>query len=130
MERWQGKRPLPWDMFNSFNNAGVGNHSWFFKNWFFGYNYMDLALGDVRSQGGTHTIQIKNKGGMAMPFDIVMTYADGTSERIHQTPAVWKDSPREIMVSVPNAKTLSSVMVDGGIFVDFGPTDNEWKAGQ
>lgn len=34
MSRWQGKRPLPWDMFNSFNDAGFGNHDWFFRNWF------------------------------------------------------------------------------------------------
>ena len=26
MARWNGKRPLPWDMFNSFNDAGVGNY--------------------------------------------------------------------------------------------------------
>lgn len=130
MDRWHGKRPLPWDMFNSFNDAGVGNYNWFFNNWFFGYNYMDIGLEDVRSQGGTHMIRIKNKGGMAIPFDIMMTYSDGTSERLHQTPAIWKNSPREVTVSVPNAKTLSSVMIDGGIFVDFGPADNAWKAGQ
>jgi len=44
MARWNGKRPLPWDMFNSFNDAGVGNYNWFFRNWFFSYNYIDLAL--------------------------------------------------------------------------------------
>jgi Peptidase family M1 domain len=128
MDRWHAKRPLPWDMFNSFNDAGVGNYNWFFNNWFFGYNYMDIGLGEVRSLEGNHRIQVKNKGGMAMPFDLVMTYADGSSERIHQTPALWKDSPREAVLNVPNAKTLSSVMLDGGIFKDFGPTDNEWKA--
>ena len=73
MERWHGKRPLPWDMFNSFNNAGVGNYNWFFNNWFFGYNYMDIGLGEVRSDGDAHKIQVKNMGGMAMPFDLVMT---------------------------------------------------------
>lgn len=128
MDRWHAKRPLPWDMFNSFNDAGVGNYNWFFNNWFFGYNYMDIGLGEVRSLEGNHRIQVKNKGGMAMPFDLVMTYADGSSERIHQTPALWKASPREAVLNVPNAKTLSSVILDGGIFKDFGPTDNEWKA--
>lgn len=127
MERWHGKRPLPWDMFNSFNNAGVGNHSWFFKNWFFGYNYMDLALGDVRSENGAHAVTVRNAGGMAMPFDFVMTYADGTSERVHRSPAAWQANGRTTKVSVSNSKALASVMLDTGIFVDFNPADNSWK---
>jgi Peptidase family M1 domain len=130
MERWHGKRPLPWDMFNSFNNAGVGNYNWFFNNWFFGYNYMDIGLGEVRSEGDAHKIQVKNMGGMAMPFDLVVAYADDTIDRIHQTPAVWKNNPRETLVTVQSSKVLRSVTIDGGIFRDFGPTDNEWKADQ
>lgn len=128
MNRWHGKRPLPWDMFNSFNDASVGNYNWFFNNWFFGSNFMDIGLGEVRSSEGAHTFQIQNKGGMAMPFDLVMTYADGTSERIHQTPEVWKDSLRQTVVTVSNGKQLRSVTIDGGIFKDFSPVDNEWKA--
>lgn len=127
MERWNGKRPLPWDMFNSFNNAGVGDHSWFFKNWFFGYNYMDLALGGVRTEGGTHIVNVRNPGGMAMPFDLVLTYADGTSERVHRTPATWQSDGGATEVRVSNGKALSTVTLDTGIFVDFNPKDNSWK---
>ena len=127
MVRWHGKRPLPWDMFNSFNNAGVGNHSWFFRNWFFGYNYMDLALGDVRSDEGGHAIAVRNEGGMAMPFDLVLTYADGSSERVHRTPAVWQKNGRATEVKVAPGKPLASVTLDTGIFVDFNPSDNDWK---
>lgn len=127
MTRWHGKRPLPWDMFNSFNDAGVGNYSWFFNNWFFGNNYLDIGFGDVRSADGVHTIEIKNNGGMAMPFDLVIAYDDGTNERIHQTPAIWKDDQRQARVSLTNAKSLRSITIDGGIFKDFAPADNEWK---
>jgi len=127
MERWNGKRPLPWDMFNSFNNAGVGDHSWFFKNWFFGYNYMDLAVGDVRTDGGSHIVKVRNPGGMAMPFDLILNYADGTSERVHRTPATWQSDGGATEVTVSTGKTLSAVTLDTGIFVDFNPKDNGWK---
>ena len=70
MARWNGKRPLPWDMFNSFNDAGVGNYTWFFRNWFFGYNHMDLAVEGVRGTGGGQTVTVRNPGGMAVPFDL------------------------------------------------------------
>lgn len=127
MARWNGKRPLPWDMFNSFNDAGVGDHSWFFNNWFFGYNYMDIALGDVRSEGGSHSVTVRNTGGMAMPFDLVVTYADGSSERVHRTPSAWQANGRSTEVIISNSKALSAITLDSGIFVDFNPADNMWK---
>jgi hypothetical protein len=65
---------------------------------------------------------------MAMPFDLVLTYADGSSERVHRTPSVWQASPRSAVVTVVSAKALQSVVIDSGIFVDFYPGDNEWKA--
>jgi Peptidase family M1 domain len=128
MARWHGKRPLPWDMFNTFNNAGVGDYTWFINNWFFGYNYMDLGLGEVRSENGTHSVTVLNKGGMAMPFDLVLTYGDGSTERLHRTPVVWKDTPRGTEVMIATAKQLLKVELDTGIFVDFQPADNSWKA--
>jgi Peptidase family M1 domain len=127
MERWHGKRPLPWDMFNSFNDAGVGNHNWFFNNWFFGYNYMDLAISDVRTDGGSHVVKVRNPGGMAMPFDLILNYADGTSERVHRTPAAWQSDGGATDVTISNSQALSAVTLDTGIFVDFNPQDNSWK---
>jgi hypothetical protein len=128
MTRWAGKRPLPWDMFNSFNDAGVGNFSWFFRNWFFSYNHMDLALDSVRSTGGVHTVAVRNPGGMAIPFDVVVTFADGTTARVHRTPAAWQADGRRTEVRVPGGRALRSVSLDTGIFVDANPADNTWMA--
>jgi hypothetical protein len=125
---WNGKRPLPWDMFNSFNDAGVGNYTWFFRNWFFSYNYVDLALDGVRSEGGVQTVAVRNPGGMAISFDLVVEYADGSSERVHRTPAVWRVDGRRAEVRLPAGKALKSVSLDTGIFVDANPGDNSWKA--
>ena len=133
MARWHGKRPLPWDMFNTFNNAGVGDYTWFFRSWFFGYNHIDVAVGAVRSEGGGQTVTVRNPGGMAVPFDLVLDYADGSSERVHRTPAAWQADARKTEVPVAGGKALRSVTLDTGIFVDANPGDNTWaadKAGQ
>jgi hypothetical protein len=128
MARWAGKRPLPWDMFNSFNDAGVGNFNWFFRNWFFGHNHMDLAVEDVRSEGSVQTVAVRNPGGMAIPFDLVLAYADGRSERVHLTPAVWQADGRRTEVRIAGGPPLRSVTLDTGIFVDAHPADNAWQA--
>lgn len=130
MARWNGKRPLPWDMFNSFNDAGAGNHTWFFRNWFFSHNHIDLALEGVRSDGGTQTVAVRNPGGMAIPFDLVLAYTDGSSERVHLTPAVWQADGRRTELRIAGGKALRSVTLDTGIFVDAKPTDNAWSANQ
>jgi hypothetical protein len=126
--RWHGKRPLPWDMFNTFNDTGAGDYTWFFQNWFFGYNYMDLVVDGVRSEGGVHAVAVRNAGGMALPFDVVLEYADGSSERVHRTPATWQADGRMTEVRVAGGKALRSVTLDTGIFVDFNPGDNTWAA--
>jgi hypothetical protein len=115
-------------MFNSFNDAGVGNHTWFFRNWFFSHNHMDLALDGVRSEGGVQTVTVHNPGGMAVPFDLVLTYADGSSERIHLTPAAWKSDGRRTEVRIAGGKAPRAVSVDTGIYVDANPSDNAWSA--
>jgi Peptidase family M1 domain len=128
MTRWQGKRPLPWDMFNSFNNAGVGDYTWFFNNWFFSYNHSDLSLAGVQKGTNGSSIAVHNPGGMAIPFDLVLNYTDGSSERVHSTPAVWKTDPRKTQVPVGAGKSLKSITLDTGIFPDANPKDNTWAS--
>jgi hypothetical protein len=128
MSRWQGKRPLPWDMFNSFNDAGAGDYTWFFRNWFFGHNHIDLAVDEVRREPGAQVVIVRNPGGVALPFDVVLEYADGSRERVHRTPAAWQADGRSTEVRVAGGKTLRSVSLDSGIFVDANPGDNAWPA--
>jgi hypothetical protein len=128
--RWNGKRPLPWDMFNTFNDVSGTNLNWFFQNWFFSYNYMDLALDGVRSQDGAQVVTVRNPGGLALPFDLVLEYADGSSERVHHTPAAWRANGRVTEVPITGGKALRSVQLDTGIFVDANPGDNVLQAQQ
>jgi hypothetical protein len=77
---------------------------------------------------GVHTVAVRNPGGMAMPFDVVVTFEDGTTERLHRTPAVWQADGRRTEVRVAGGKALRSVNPDTGIFVDANTKDNTWIA--
>lgn len=126
MADWHGKRPLPWDMFNSFNHAGTGDHTWFFRNWFFSHNYMDLAVEGMATGG--NAVVVRNHGGAAMPFDLALAYTDGSSERVHRTPAAWRADPRRTEVPIAAGKTLKSASLETGIYPDANPADNAWAA--
>ncbi|MBF9141826.1 M1 family metallopeptidase [Hymenobacter properus] len=119
MDRWHGKHPIPWDYFNSMSNASGQDLSWFFNNWFFTNNYIDLA---VTASGPTVTVQ--NIGGFAVPFDMQVEYADGSKATLHQSPAVWQANQKQATITVP--KDVKSVRLDGGIFMDANEKDNAW----
>jgi hypothetical protein len=127
MGNWNGKHPIPWDYFNSMNAGSGQNLNWFFQNWFFTNNYLDLAITKVTPAKGKSTLTIKNVGGFVIPFDIVITYTDGKTETIHKTPAVWKANQKEVNVIVNTAKKIKSIGLDNGIYVDATPKDNVWE---
>ena len=118
MARWHGKHPIPWDYFNSMSSASGQDLNWFFNNWFFTNNYIDLAVGPVN---GT-SVTVQNIGGFAVPFDMVVEYADGSKETRHQSPAVWQANQKQTIITLP--KAVKSVKLEGGIFMDANEKDN------
>ncbi|TWF33823.1 hypothetical protein FHW36_11113 [Chitinophaga polysaccharea] len=127
MDNWHGKHPIPWDYFYSFNTAAGQNLDWFWNNWFFSNNYIDLTLSDIKISGKKALLHITNTGGFAVPFDVVITYADDSKESIHQTPAVWKANARVVVLPVTLKKAVKQVTLDGNLFMDANEKDNSWK---
>jgi len=139
MDRWHGRHPIPWDFFYSFNDASRRDLNWFWNNWFFTNNYLDIAVGAVTQRGirtidgkrdNPVSINVKNIGGFAIPFDVELHYSDGSSSKTHLTPEVWSKDQRHTQVDVPasSGKQLVSLELKTGIWVDANPADNKWSA--
>jgi len=128
MRRWNGKHPLPWDFFNSFNAAAGKNLDWFWNNWFFTSGYIDLAIQAVKKTSTGYTVSLKNTGGFVAPADLVITYKDGSTETKHFTPAVWEKDQKQASVLITTKKQIKSVKLDGGIFMDANEEDNVYPA--
>ncbi len=120
MDRWHGKHPIPWDYFNSFNDTAGQNLNWFFQNWFFTNNYIDLAVTGVAqpAPGGSATVTLANIGGFAVPVDLRVTYADGSTETQHATPAIWQANQRQAVVPIAAKKAVKSVALQPGIYME------------
>jgi len=126
MDRWHGKHPLPWDFFFTFNDVAHKNLNWFWNSWFFSTNYIDLALKSATRSGNGYSIVVENIGGMPAPVDVVVTYADGTKDHFHQTPAIWQPNLRQAIVKVIPSRKVESITLDGGIFMDADLKNNSW----
>lgn len=127
MDEWNGKHPIPWDYFNAMSAGAGQNLNWFFKNWFFTNNYIDLKVDTIKKEKGFYTITVKNVGGFAIPFDLRIVYADGQIAVIHETPAVWQNNEKVQVFKISSDRIIKSVELDGGIFMDYTPADNWWK---
>ena len=127
MNRWHGKHPTPWDFFYTFNDVSSKNLNWFWNNWFFSNYYIDLALTNVKVKGDNYSISIKNIGGMAAPVDVIATYEDGSSEKFHQTPAIWMNDQTQTTVNINTKKKVQSIRLDGGIYMDADVSNNMWN---
>ena len=124
MDRWHSKHPEPWDFFYTFNDVSGKDLNWFWSNWFFSNNYIDLAVKSAVKSSKGYTVTINNIGGMTAPVNIIATYADGTTESFHQTPAIWQKDQKQAVVNIPAAKKITSVKLDGEIFMDADTKNN------
>ena len=128
MNNWNGKHPIPWDYFNSMSSGAGKNLNWFFNNWFYTPSYIDLSLVNAREVRTGYDLSIKNIGGFAVPFDVVVTYSDDSKETFHQTPIVWEKDQTATTVHIATGKAIKSATIDGGIFMDANEKDNTWTA--
>lgn len=92
-----------------------------FNNWFFTNNYLDIAIKGISPD--KKVITVENVGGFAIPFDVIITYADNTKATIHQTPAIWEKSPKMLKLFW-RALKIEQIELDGGIFMDATPSNN------
>jgi hypothetical protein len=126
MDRWHGKHPIPWDFFYTFDDVSGKKLDWFWSNWFFSQYYIDLSLKNVQLNKKGAAITIDNIGGMAAPVDVVVTYEDGSTEKFHQTPAIWEKDQKQTIVNITAKKKIKSIKLDGGIFMDADESNNSW----
>ncbi|MGH7627354.1 MAG: M1 family metallopeptidase [Gemmatimonadaceae bacterium] len=128
MARWHGKHPTPWDFFRTFDDVAGRPLDWFWSNWFFSNGYIDLAVKNVTKSGGALAVTVANVGGMVAPFDIVVRYRDGSTNRVHESSAAWSRNATLATEQVRVRKAVQSIDIDGGIWVDADTSNNVWTA--
>jgi hypothetical protein len=84
MNRWHGKHPLPWDFFFTFNDVTKKNLNWFWSNWFFSHNYIDLAIKSTTRSGNDYSITIENMAEWSRQ-NTIANYQMEKGRFLHQT---------------------------------------------
>jgi hypothetical protein len=91
VKRWNGKHPIPYDFYFSFNNALKVDLNWFWKPWFFEFGYPDLAIKSVSIKKNRAKITVEKIGSMPIPVAIKLIYKDGKTKDFYENTSIWKD---------------------------------------
>jgi len=127
MDRWNGKHPIPWDFFNSFNDISHKNLNWFWNAWFFSPNYIDMGIKSVKKTPTGYQIELENIGGMPAPMKLEAKFADQTQSSISLNPGIWEKNLKTSSYFLKTNKSLSSLKLEMGIFLDGDSSNNTWK---
>lgn len=124
MRRWNGKHPIPYDFFNTFNDISGQNLNWLFKPWFFEFGYVDLAIKDVRIKSREIEIVIEKKGHYPAPVHIELFYKDGNRQTVKKTASVWKEGNQTFTISVLGKGTIEKIELKHRLVPDADVSNN------
>ena len=123
-KRWNGKHPMPFDFFFTFNEVAGEDLVWFWKSWFFDLGYADLSIKDIyKTEVNKTMIVIENKTGFPVPVHLKVNYNDGKVRKIDKKMNVWSDGTKTIKITVPS-ENIKSISLDTETTPDAYPEDN------
>ncbi len=124
INRWNGKHPIPFDFFFTFNKTDGQNLDWYFKPWFFENKYPDLSLVAKIVDGGV-SVNVTNKGGLPVPVKLKFYYEDGTNEFVYEKNAdEWKNGNVAVTTFLQTKKKVKKIELGTTQIPDVNPNDN------
>ena len=94
VRRWAYKHPLPYDLFNTFEDVAGRDLDWFWTSMLYETWTLDHAIADVAEEDSAVVVTVEDLGLVPMPALIRVTYADGTTERRTVPVETWLGGAR------------------------------------
>ena len=137
---WKFKHPQPADFFRSMNEGTGENLDWFWRGWFYSTNANDQSIASVtvspRDSVTTRTdvgpyyvrVDVRNEGGLVMPIEMDIVYADGSKERVRLPASVWRSNERSFVKGAfARAMPVAVVLDPDESYADVDRSDNLWR---
>ncbi len=131
IRRWAFKHPTPADFFRSMEDGLGEDLSWFWRGWFYRTDVVDQAVDSVRtrrdSSGATFTgIFLSSPGGLPMPVDLRLGFADGSSTNVRLPIEIWYNGSRFVYVRQYPSDVVKIEVDPAHNFPDVRRGNNAW----
>lgn len=111
IQNWNGKHPLPYDFFYSFNSSAGSDLSWYWKPWFFESGYAELSLKSVTQKNKSLSVIVAREGNLPVPVKLTVVMADGTKIEKYDNASVWKKGAAELKYTFTVSGAVDSVLL-------------------
>ncbi len=125
MRRWNGKHPIPYDFFNTFNDYLNRDLSWYWKPWFFEFGVPDLAINSFNKKDNLLEVEIKRIGNIPIPIKISFMKDGLAVKEIYNTAEVWKSGNRTFTVTIENPGEFDRIVLGDVKIPDVNNKNNE-----
>ncbi len=127
-QRWRNKHPQPYDFFNTFNDVGGRDLSWFWRTWFYETWTLDQAIASVQTVADSIEILVEDRGLAPMPARLTITREGGQTE-LHEIPVdVWLAGAQRHTLRISKNPVLTRVEIDAeNNFPDIDRTNQVWQ---
>jgi hypothetical protein len=139
-QKWMFKHPQPTDFFRSVEEGAGEQLNYFWRGWFYGTYTNDQAIASVDAQradslvgnnakGSTYyRITVENRGGLVLPVKMLVTFDDGTTQRIDLPADIWRKNEREFTHGFFSSKAVTQVVLDPDeTLADVNRENNVWR---
>lgn len=125
--RWNGKHPIPYDFFFTFNNVTGEDLDWFWKPWFFEKGYPDLSIKDVKVSGNKVEVIIEKIGLLPIPIELRLITDDLTEIVIYKDASIWKNGESQITIEKNVDQKIELVEIGSSIIPDVNKKNNSFE---
>lgn len=128
VQRWKYKHPYPWDMWNTYESVSGKDLDWFWQEWYNTTWTLDQAVASVANTASGSVIVVEDRGQVAMPAQLTITRADGTTVQREIPVDTWLAGNRTASVTLTGSSPVTRVVIDAAhAFPDINRANNIWQ---
>jgi hypothetical protein len=87
----------------------------------------DVDIRNVKYPKYFYRITFEKNGGLVMPIVLVVTYEDGSKEKIIYPAEIWRFNDKEVRKLLATGKKIKKLEIDPeNITADVNPENNVW----
>ena len=126
INRWNGKHPIPFDFFHTFNNFTGENLNWYWEPWFFKKGCTDLAIESAEQKDGILRIIIENKGTIPVPVKLILKGKNDFKKVIYRTPLIWSIEGNKVNFVEKESNKIIDIKLGDSQIPDINKNDNTY----
>lgn len=135
VRRWAYKHPTPADFFRTMQDVTGRDLSWFWREWLYTTDVLDLAVTGVKQETGDDganraTISLARTTPAVMPVRMRLTLANGESREVALPVEIWYNGATYDYLAETPSPVTAVTLDPANALPDRDTTNNSWSAGR